>query len=70
VRIEVDTSSVFSNQRKRDDHLKGPDFLNSSEFPRMVSTAEAARRTGERAFEIAGRLQLLGKSQPRTLQAT
>ena len=70
VRIEVDTSSVFSNQRKRDDHLKGPDFLNSSEFPRMVFTADAARRTGERAFEIAGQLQLLGKSQPLTLQAT
>ena len=45
VRIEVETASVFSNQRKRDDHLKGPDFLNSGEFPRMVFTAAAARRT-------------------------
>jgi polyisoprenoid-binding protein YceI len=70
VRIEVDTGSVFSNQRKRDDHLKGPDFLNSSEFPRMVFTADGARRTGERSFEIAGQLQLLGKTQPLTLQAT
>lgn len=70
VRIEVDTSSVFSNQRKRDDHLKGPDFLNSSEFPRMVFTADSARRTGERSFEIAGQLQLLGQTQPLALQAT
>ena len=70
VRIEVDTASVFSNQRKRDEHLKGPDFLNSGEFPRMVFTADTARRTGDRTFEIAGQLQLLGKSQPLTLQAT
>lgn len=70
VRIEVDTTSVFTNQRKRDDHLKGPDFLNSNEFPRMVFTADTARRTGERTFEIGGQLQLLGKSQPLTLQAT
>ncbi len=70
VRIEVDTASVFSNQRKRDEHLKGPDFLNSNEFPRMVFTADTARRTGERMFEIAGQLQLLGKTQPLTLQAT
>jgi polyisoprenoid-binding protein YceI len=70
VRIEVDTSSVFSNQRKRDEHLKGPDFLNSSEFPRMVFTADSARRTGDRSFEIAGQLQLLGKTQPLSLQAT
>lgn len=70
VRIEVDTASVFTNQRKRDDHLKGPDFLNSGEFPRMVFTASGARRTGERQFEIAGQLELLGKSLPLTLQAT
>ena len=70
VRIEVETGSVFSNQRKRDDHLKGPDFLNSGEFPRMVFTATSARRTGDRTFDITGQLQLLGKSQPLTLQAT
>lgn len=70
LRIEVETNSVFSNQRKRDDHLKGPDFLNSSEFPTMVFTADTARRTGDRTFEIAGQLQLLGKTQPLTLQAT
>jgi len=69
VRIEVDTASVFTNQRKRDDHLKGADFLNSAEFPRMVFTASGAKRTGERSFEITGQLELLGKSQPLTLQA-
>ena len=70
VRIEVETASVFSNQRKRDDHLKGPDFLNSGEFPRMVFTASSARRTGDRSFDITGQLEVLGKSQPLTLQAT
>lgn len=70
VRIEVETASVFSNQRKRDDHLKGPDFLNSAEFPRMVFTATTAKRTAERSFEISGQLELLGKTQPLTLQAT
>jgi polyisoprenoid-binding protein YceI len=70
VRIEVETASVFSNQRKRDDHLKGPDFLNSGEFPKMVFTATGAKRTGDKTFDISGQLELLGKSQPLTLQAT
>jgi len=70
VRIEVDTQSVFSNHAKRDQHLKSADFLNASEFPRMVFTATGAKRTGERSFEIAGQLELLGRSQPLTLQAT
>ncbi len=70
VRIEVETASVFTNHRKRDDHLKGPDFLNSGEYPRMVFTAGAAQRTGDRAFEIPGNLELLGRQQPMTLQAS
>ena len=70
LRIEVETGSVFSNQRKRDDHLKGPDFLNSGEFPKMVFTASGAKRTGDKTFDISGQLELLGKTQPLTLQAT
>lgn len=70
VRIEIDTASVFTNQKKRDEHLKGPDFLNSSEFPRMVFTSNGARKTGDRTFEIAGELELLGRKQPLVLQAT
>lgn len=70
VRIEVDTASVFSNNRKRDEHLAGPDFLNSGEFPRMVFTAATGRRVADRRFEITGQLELLGRSLPLTLQAT
>ena len=70
VRIEVDSASVFTNHRKRDDHLKGPDFLNSGEFPKMVFTAAGVPRAGDRNFEINGNLELLGKSLPMTLQAT
>jgi len=70
LRIEVETASVFTNLRKRDDHLKGPDFLNSGEFPKMMFTASSAKRTGDRTFDIGGQLELLGKSQPMILKAT
>ena len=70
VRIEVETASVFTNQRQRDEHLKGKDFLNTEAHPRMVFTASGATRTGERSFDITGQLELLGKTQPLTLQAT
>lgn len=70
VRIDVDTASVFSNLRKRDDHLKGPDFLNSAQFPKMSFVSSGAQRTGDRTFDIVGELELLGKKLPMTLQAT
>lgn len=70
VRIEVDTQSVFSNYNRRDQHLTSAEFLNSARFPHMVFTATEARRTGDRTFDIPGQLELLGKSQPLTLNAT
>jgi len=70
LRVAVDTGSVFSNHKKRDEHLRSADFLNSKEFPQMVFTAAGARRSGERSFTIDGQLQLLGKTQPLTLEAT
>ena len=70
VKIVVETASVFTNHQKRDDHLRSADFLNAAEFPRMTFTADAARRTGDRKFVIDGRLELLGRTNPVTLEAT
>ena len=70
VRIEVETPSVSTHHNGRDRHVKGADFLNASEFPTMVFSAPGGKRTGERSFEIAGTLELRGRSQPLTLQAT
>ncbi|MEF7616569.1 YceI family protein [Aquincola sp. MAHUQ-54] len=70
VRVEVETDSVFSNQRQRDGHLRGDEFLNARKHPKMVFTAEGAKRTGPRTFEVAGQLELLGQAHPLTLQAT
>jgi polyisoprenoid-binding protein YceI len=70
IRIEVETASVSTHHNGRDRHLTGGDFLNASEFPRMVFTAPGGKRTSERTFEITGALELRGRSQPLTLQAT
>lgn len=70
VRIEVETESVSSHHNARDRHLRGADFLNASTFPRMVFTARGGQRSGERQYQIAGELELLGKKQPLTLNAT
>ena len=70
LRVSIDTASVFSNHKKRDDHLRSADFLNSNEFPEMVFTAAGATRRGERDYVIEGQLELLGRTRPVTLEAT
>ena len=70
VRIEIDAASVFTNHRKRDEHLKSADFLNAREFPTLVFTADGATPAAEKRFRIDGELELLGVRQPVSLEAT
>ncbi len=70
LRIEIDAASVFTANDKRDEHLRGRDFLDARRFPKLVFTAGGARRTVDGVFTIEGQLELLGQRRPVTLQAT
>jgi len=66
----IEAASVDTNHRKRDSHLKSADFLNASEFPKLEFKNATAKRTGERTFVLEGQLEMLGKTQPVTLDVT
>ena len=42
LRVVVDTASVFTNHKKRDDHLRSADYLNSRECREMVYISQSA----------------------------
>ncbi len=70
VSIVVKTDSLFTNEKKRDEHLRSADFFNVVEFPEMTFVASSGRGTGPRSYEIEGQLTLLGVTRPLTLVAT
>jgi polyisoprenoid-binding protein YceI len=60
----IKADSVDSNNSKRDQHLKGPDFFNVKEYPTITFKSGLVRRSGERGFEVAGDLTLHGVTRP------
>lgn len=70
IRVEIAADSVFTNHKKRDRHLRSPDFLNAREFPKIVFTGTRAEKTGENTGSVEGQLELLGTAQPVTLDIT
>jgi polyisoprenoid-binding protein YceI len=70
LRIEIDAASVYTAHDKRDEHLRGRDFLDAKRFPTLVYTATTAKRTGERTWVVDGQLELLGQRRPVTLNVT
>ena len=59
VEIAVDMASVNTGFKKRDDHLRGPDFFNVAEFPEMTFKSTKVAFKGKGAT-VTGDLTIKG----------
>ncbi len=46
--VTIDANSIFTADKKRDDHLKSPDFFNAKQFP-AITLKSVAVKAGPRA---------------------
>jgi len=67
--VDIDANSIFTADKKRDDHLKSPDFFNAKQFPTITYKSRAVK-AGARAgtFVVEGDLTLRGVTKPVTLE--
>ena len=49
VKVVIDTASVDTGMRKRDDHLRSPDFFNAMEFPQITFKSTRVAYKGDGA---------------------
>ena len=68
--IVIDPASISSGVAPFDEHLRNPDFLNVTAFPKVTFVGDGFTFDGDKITALSGVLTLLGKSQPVTLQAT
>jgi polyisoprenoid-binding protein YceI len=62
VDIAIDLTTVSTNNKQRDDHLRSPDFFEVDSFPEMTYQATGAREVGD-SFVLDGQLTLKGVSR-------
>ena len=67
VTLDVDAASVFTANKKRDKHLRGPDFLNVKQFPKISFISTKIRRSGKE-LTVKGKLTLHGVTKPVTVR--
>ncbi len=63
VKVQVDLASVDTSNRKRDEHLKSPDFFDVKKAPKMVFESSGITGTPE-AFKLLGNLTIKGVTKP------
>lgn len=63
VQFAVETASVNTNSKDRDDHLRSPDFFNAKVHPKMSFRSTAVADAGPGRFQVQGILALNGKER-------
>ncbi len=68
VEFQAMAASIDTNDKKRDKHLKGPDFLNAKQFPVITFKSKSVKKVNNDTFEVTGDLTLHGVTKSLTVQ--
>lgn len=67
VKLEIAADSVYTAVKKRDDHLKSPDFLNAKQFPKLTFESTSVKHLGGERYDVTGKLSLHGETKEITV---
>lgn len=68
VSVSIDPNSIDTNNKKRDDHLRSPDFFSVKEFPKATFTSTKVAKSGDK-LSVTGDLTLHGVTKSITFTA-
>lgn len=66
--VTIDASSINTDNKKRDDHLRSPDFFDVKKFPKLTFKSKKTTDLGGGKFKLDGDLTLHGVTKPVTLE--
>lgn len=64
--ITVKADSLNTMNKKRDEHLKGPDFFNVKQFPTITLKSKSIKKIEGNKYEVTADLTMRGVTKPIT----
>ncbi len=64
--FSIDASSVDTNDKKRDEHLRNADFFNAKQFPKITFVSQSVTASAD-GLKVVGEMTMHGQSNPMTL---
>lgn len=67
VEVNIDPKSIDTNDDKRDEHLRSPDFFDTAKYAKITFKGDKVEMKDGKPVKIAGTLTMRGVSKPVTL---
>jgi polyisoprenoid-binding protein YceI len=67
ISVEAQVSDLTTEYHDRDQHLKNEDFFHLEQFPLMRFESTSWKKTGEKTYEVTGKLTLLAVTKEITI---
>lgn len=68
VNASIDVNGIDTNDAKRDEHLKAPDFLDAAKYPAVTFKSKSVAKVSDTKFNVVGDLTLHGVTKEVTLE--
>jgi polyisoprenoid-binding protein YceI len=65
--LSVDVDSLDTRNGNRDKDLKGPDFFDAKQFPKLTFKSTAVKKTGDNTIDLTGDLTVKGVTKSITV---
>ncbi len=65
--LEIKTESIDTNDKKRDDHLKGPDFFHAKQYKTITFKSTKVEQGEDNTYRVTGDLTLHGVTKSITV---
>jgi polyisoprenoid-binding protein YceI len=59
----IDVNTVFTDNDKRDEHLKSPDFFDGQKFPTITFKSTSIKKISDKKYELEGDLTMHGATK-------
>ena len=64
VEVTIQAASIFTDNEKRDAHLKTPDFFSADSFPTLTFKSTKVAPAGKDRYKVTGDLTMRGVTKP------
>lgn len=70
IELTADASSIYTDNDKRDEHLRSADFFEVAKYPTLTFKSTSFTKTSDKKYTVVGDLTLHGVTKQVTLEAT